>query len=99
MNRRKLLKKIYELLGCQTGLSDNSTKRTLRNISSRMVRYNSSSVCFRVVPNLMAAFGMPVKHKTCFTKRAYYFGWFKRRKAAHVSMGTGIFTFNLECGL
>lgn len=98
-NRRKSLKKIYEFFSCQAGLSDNSTKRTFRNVSSRVVRYNSSSVSFRVVPNFMAAFSVPVKHKTCFTKLAYYFGWFKRWKAAHVSTGTGIFTFNLKCGL
>jgi hypothetical protein len=42
---------------------------------------------------------VPVKDKTCFTKLVYYFGWFKRWKAAHVSTGTGIFTFNLKCGL
>ena len=89
---------IYKFFNANARLFYDSVKGAFRNIFSRMVRYYSASMCFRVIPNFMAAFSMPVKYKTSFSKFVYCLRWFKRWDPAHVSTGTGIWTSNLRCG-
>jgi len=89
---------IYKFFNAKASLINNSAERTLGYVFSRMIRHNSSSMSFRVVPDFVAAFRMTVKHKPSLAKCMNYFRCFKSWKAAHLSTGTGIFTSSLKCG-
>ena len=93
----KRLRKIDKFFKRKPSLIDYSAESSFRNVFSWMVRYDSSSMSFGIMPDFVTAFSVPIKYKASFTKLANCFRWFKRWQATHVSTGTGIFTSNLKC--
>lgn len=87
--------KTIKFFYAQTGCFYYRAQSTFRNIFPRMIRNNSYSMCCRIKPNFMAAFGMTVKNKAGFTQFMDNLTWFKGRKITHLSKRTGMLVSNL----
>lgn len=68
----KLLKKIYELFGCQAGFGDNLFEQSFPNVNPCVDWYSNSFVGFRVYKREMAAF-LTVFRKTSSFQGPYEF--------------------------
>ena len=89
---------VDEFLNTEASLVDDGAKGPFRDVSARMVGYDRTSMAGWIVPDLMAAFGMPVENKTGPAEFMNDCGRLKRWQMAHRSTGTGIFISILKCG-
>lgn len=89
---------LYKDFNRQPRLPNNGPQCSARDITSRVIRYDGSPVCHRMIPDFMTSFGVSVEHKTGFPQLADNLGGCQRWKAGHVSIGTGMATSTLAWG-